>query len=85
MQTTIQVTTRSFGFTTPVSIGPGFRGRLNVVGRCAFDKDACGELTADLLARSADGRLWLCPGNGQGGVTGRQPVRGGEGVGHVVG
>jgi hypothetical protein len=50
MQTAIQVTTRSFGFTTPVSNGPGFRGWLNVVGRCAFDKDACGELTADLLA-----------------------------------
>jgi len=33
----------------------------------------------------AAGSLWLYPGNGLGGVAGRQPVRGGEGAGHVLG
>jgi hypothetical protein len=47
--------------------------------------DDNGDGTADLMARSNDRCLWLYPGNGQGGVAGRQPVRGGEGAGHVVG
>jgi len=46
--------------------------------------DYNGDGTADLLARSGDGRLWLYPGNGQSGLASRQPVRGGEGVGHVL-
>lgn len=29
--------------------------------------------------------VWLYPGNGLGGVAGRQLVRGGEGTGHVLG
>jgi hypothetical protein len=47
--------------------------------------DYNGDRAADVLARSGDGRLWLYPGNGKGAVAGRQPVRGGEGVGHVLG
>ena len=47
--------------------------------------DYNGDGAADLMARASDGRLWLYPGNGRGGVAGRQPVRGGEGVGHVIG
>ena len=47
--------------------------------------DYNGDSRADLLARSLDGRLWLYPGDGQGALAGRQPVRGGEGVGHVLG
>jgi len=46
--------------------------------------DYNGDGTSDLLARSGDGRLWLYPGNGQSGLASRQPVRGGEGVGHVL-
>ncbi len=41
--------------------------------------------TADLMARSGDGRLWLYPGNGLGALGARQLVRGGEGAGHVLG
>jgi hypothetical protein len=47
--------------------------------------DYNGDRAADVLARAADGRLWLYPGNGKSGVASRQPVRGGEGVGHVLG
>jgi hypothetical protein len=47
--------------------------------------DYNGDGAADLMARSAAGRLWLYPGNGQGGLASRQPVRGGEGAGHVIG
>jgi N-acetylmuramoyl-L-alanine amidase/FG-GAP-like repeat len=47
--------------------------------------DYNGDGTADLVARSRVGSLWLYPGNGLGAVSGRQLVRGGEGVGHVVG
>jgi hypothetical protein len=47
--------------------------------------DYNGDGAADLMARASDGRLWLYPGDGHGGVGGRQPVRGGEGVGHVIG
>jgi stage II sporulation protein D len=46
--------------------------------------DDNGDGTADLGARSDDGRLWRYPGNGQGGLAGRRPVRGGEGVGHFL-
>jgi hypothetical protein len=47
--------------------------------------DYNGDGTADVMARSGTGRLWLFPGNGKGGLGGRQPVRGGEGIGHVLG
>ena len=47
--------------------------------------DYNGDRTADVMARSGAGRLWLYPGNGKGGLASRQPVRGGEGAGHVVG
>ena len=47
--------------------------------------DYNGDGRADLMASSGDGHLWLYPGNGLGMVAGRQPVRGGEGVGHVLG
>jgi hypothetical protein len=47
--------------------------------------DYNGDTSADLLARSVDGRLWIYPGNGTGALGGRQPVRGGEGAGHVLG
>jgi len=41
--------------------------------------------TADVLARSSTGRLWIYPGDGKGGLAGGQPIRGGEGAGHVLG
>jgi len=47
--------------------------------------DYNGDGTADVMARSSAGRLWLYPGNGAGAVRGRQPVRGGQGAGHVLG
>ncbi len=47
--------------------------------------DYNGDGSADLIASSGDGRLWLYPGNGKGGLGSRQPVRGGEGAGHVLG
>jgi len=47
--------------------------------------DYNGDKTADLVARAGDGLLWLYPGNGLGAVLGRQPLRGGEGAGHVLG
>ena len=47
--------------------------------------DYNGDRSADVLARSGDGRLWVYPGNGTGTLGGRQPVRGGEGAGYVLG
>jgi hypothetical protein len=47
--------------------------------------DYNGDGNADLMARSAAGSLWLYPGDGQGRMAARQPVRGGEGAGHVIG
>jgi N-acetylmuramoyl-L-alanine amidase/FG-GAP-like repeat len=47
--------------------------------------DYNGDGSADVLARSVDGSLWIYPGDGNGGLAGRQPVRGGEGAGHVLG
>ena len=47
--------------------------------------DYNGDGRADLMARATDGLLWLYPGNGAGALGGRQPVRGGEGAGHVLG
>lgn len=47
--------------------------------------DYNGDKSADVLARSGDGRLWVYPGNGTGTLGGRQAVRGGEGAGHVLG
>ena len=47
--------------------------------------DYNGDWAADVMARSADGSLWIYPGDGQGALASRQPVRGGEGVDHVVG
>jgi len=47
--------------------------------------DYNGDRTADVLARATTGRLWLYPGNGQGALGSRQPARGGEGLGHVLG
>ena len=47
--------------------------------------DYNGDKSADVLARSVDGRLWVYPGNGKGTLGGRQPVRGGEGAGYVLG
>ena len=47
--------------------------------------DYNGDGSADVLARSVDGSLWIYPGDGSGGLAGRQPVRGGEGAGHVLG
>jgi len=47
--------------------------------------DYNGDGTADVIARSRDGLLWLYPGNGLGSVGARQPVRGGQGAGHVLG
>jgi hypothetical protein len=47
--------------------------------------DYNGDRKADLMARSSAGSLWLYPGNGSGGIANRQPVRGGEGAGHVLG
>ena len=47
--------------------------------------DYNGDRTADVLARSGNGLLWFYPGNGAGALAARQPVRGGEGVGHVLG
>ena len=47
--------------------------------------DYNGDKSADVLARSVDGRLWVYPGNGKGTLGGRQPVRGGEGAKYVLG
>jgi hypothetical protein len=47
--------------------------------------DYNGDGTADLMARSSAGALWLYPGNGVGGLAARLTVRGGEGAGHVLG
>ncbi len=47
--------------------------------------DYNGDKSSDVLARSGDGRLWIYPGNGTGTLGGRQPVRGGEGPGYVLG
>ena len=47
--------------------------------------DYNGDRTADVLARSSTGRLWIYPGDGKGGLAGGQPVRGGEETGHVLG
>jgi hypothetical protein len=48
--------------------------------------DYNGDGTADLVARADDGSLWLYAGDGAGGLLpGRQPLRGGEGAGHVIG
>jgi hypothetical protein len=47
--------------------------------------DYNGDGSADVLARSVDGSLWIYPGDGNGGLAGRQPIRGGEGAGHVLG
>jgi N-acetylmuramoyl-L-alanine amidase/FG-GAP-like repeat len=47
--------------------------------------DGNGDGKADLMARATDGRVWLYPGNGVGGLGRRQLVLGGEGVGHVLG
>ncbi|MEO6145375.1 MAG: FG-GAP-like repeat-containing protein [Dermatophilaceae bacterium] len=47
--------------------------------------DYTGDRAADVMARGQDGRLWAYPGNGRGGLGTRQPVRGGEGAGHVLG
>jgi len=47
--------------------------------------DYNGDRSADVLARSGDGRLWVYPGDGNGVLAARQPVRGGEGAGHVLG
>jgi len=47
--------------------------------------DYNGDSKADVMARSVDGRLWLYPGDGNISVAARQPVRGGEGAGHVLG
>ncbi|GAA1255171.1 FG-GAP-like repeat-containing protein [Oryzihumus leptocrescens] len=48
--------------------------------------DYNGDGAADLIARSANGDLWLYTGNGAGGLNpGRQPLHGGEGAGHVIG
>ena len=47
--------------------------------------DYNGDRSADVLARSGDGHLWVYPGNGTSALGSRQPVRGGEGAGHVLG
>ena len=47
--------------------------------------DYNGDGNADLLARSVAGSLWIYPGDGNGGLASRQPVRGGEAAGHVLG
>ena len=47
--------------------------------------DYNGDRSADVLARSGDGRLWVYPGSSTGVLGARQPVRGGEGAGHVLG
>jgi len=47
--------------------------------------DYNGDARADVLAVSADGNLWVYPGNGAGALGGRQLLRGGEGAGHVLG
>ena len=47
--------------------------------------DYNGDGTADVMGRSSTGSLWVYPGNGKGGLAARQPVRGGEGSGHVLG
>jgi hypothetical protein len=47
--------------------------------------DYNGDSKADFMARAGDGRLWLYPGDGKGAVASRQPVRGGEGAGHLLG
>jgi len=47
--------------------------------------DYNGDGTADLMARTSAGAVWLYPGNGVGGLAARLRVRGGEGAGHVLG
>jgi len=47
--------------------------------------DYNGDGAADLMARSGVGSLWLYPGDRLGGVSRRQPIRGGEGADHVLG
>ena len=48
--------------------------------------DYNGDGRADIIARSANGTLWLYTGNGTGGLTGsRQPLRTGEGTINVIG
>jgi hypothetical protein len=47
--------------------------------------DYNGDANADVMARSTSGVLWLYPGNGTGGLSDREPVRGGQGAGYVLG
>jgi len=65
--------------------GTVLAGAQNDLAQVLGVGDFNGGGTADLLARSNDGRLWLYPGNGLGGLGARQLVRGGEGAGHVLG
>ena len=65
--------------------GSVLAGAQNDLAQILGVGDYNGDGTADLMARSNAGSLWLYPGNGLGGVAIRQPVRGGEGVGHVLG
>jgi len=61
------------------------RTRQNDLAQTLGVGDYNGDGRADLMARATDGRLWLYPGNGAGALADRQPVRGGEGAGHVLG
>ena len=61
------------------------RTRQNDLAQTLGVGDYNGDGRADLMARATDGRLWLYPGNGAGALYGRQPVRGGEGAGYVLG
>jgi hypothetical protein len=65
----------------PSVLVPAQNDLVQILGLGDYD----GNRTADVLARSGDGRLWLYPGNGLGAVGSRQPLRGGQGAGHVLG
>jgi len=65
----------------PIVLTTGHNDLQQILGVGDYNGDG----TADVMARASDGRLWLYPGNGKGALAGRQPVRGGEGAGRVLG
>ena len=73
------------GGTTALRSGPVLATAQNDLVQVLGVGDYNGDGTADVMARSGAGTLWVYPGNGKGAVATRQPVRGGEGGGHVLG
>jgi len=73
------------GGTTALRSGPVLATAQNDLVQVLGVGDYNGDGTADVMARSGAGTLWVYPGNGKGAVATRQPLRGGEGGAHVLG